>query len=107
MRYRVAMGFTIAIALLAIAVVPDWTLWSVFGIATGAAIVLVWAIALRLRIVSGAFAGLLIAVLTPAMDEPLLGRAIVFVVFGSLAGFCSELLVTLPSKLNGPGKPSA
>ncbi len=106
MRYRVAIGFTIAIALLAIAVVPDWTLWSVFGIATGAAIGLVWAIALRLRIVSGAFAGLLIGVLTPAMDEPLLGRAIVFVVFGSLAGFCWELLVTRLPKPSDPQKPA-
>jgi hypothetical protein len=94
MRYRVATGITIAIALPSIVSYPQCDFWLPIGMASGAAIGLVWAIALRLRIVTGAFAGLLIGVLTPAMDEPLLGRAIVFVVFGSLAGLCWKLLAT-------------
>jgi hypothetical protein len=99
MRYRVATGITIAIALLSIALVPACDFWLPIGMAAAAAIGLVWAIAFRLRIVTGAFAGLVIGVLTPAMDEPLLGRAIVFVVFGSLAGICWKLLVTSWPKL--------
>jgi hypothetical protein len=94
MRYRVAAGITIAIASLSIALIAEAEFGLLIGMAAAAAIGITWASAFRLRTVAGACAGLLICVLTPAMDEPLLGRAIVFVVFGSLAGFSWDLLVT-------------
>jgi hypothetical protein len=107
MRYRVATGLTFAIGCLTIAYVSEWTGWSPIGLAGGAAIGLVWASVFRLRILTGAFAGLLIAALTPELDESPLGRLIVYLVFGALAGFAWELLITRLPQPSGPQQPTA